>query len=437
MSDSDRERSPLPATSISTLCRYCGQEYSKLNVEPFLLIKCPHCQCPDYQGKANRSQHILIDTKYQEFLTEKGESNPGRIGSDVSHNRDETQTGTVFPTLCRYCSQEYSKLNVDYFALIECPHCGCPDYQGKANRSQHILVEFKYENFLVEKGESDRIKTRPVITPNTSDTPLTPINRKTDSISPDSPVDNIETSSNPAILVRINQLEDQVHQLNTENQELKQALQKAQDDHMTLKNQVRQSLKGLYQITTTRLVNLEKQIAELEGNGQSRNRPLKQTALTDGVSAEMTNQTVNDDQYMSLYTPSELDDTSNPFNVDAIPDPFAVEMTEQSVMNCLNNQHKRILFERKRTGRYWIHPIQDAPGEDPIYHLGLKPDECLTQDRLLFVKSCFHVAHEERDSFSFQMIRPAIVKPVNYGDAWELLERGQIERLPSQDTNHA
>jgi hypothetical protein len=413
---SDRPNSPpLPGTSIPTLCRYCGETYSKLNVDHFSLIECPHCQCPDYQGKASRLQRALVDEKYKVFLAEKGEPDRSRMGSDVSHNRGETQTEAVSRNVINGVRQKISQERLGEKSPAT-PRAAEHTPYGR-------LYPALFQDVLAQIGKLNQ--------------EIQGLKDQNQSLSPDSPEDDIKTSSNQAILTRINQLEDQVRRLKTENQELKQALQKAHDDHMILKNQVRQSLKGLYQITTTRLVNLEQKIAELEGNSQSRNQPLKQTSLTDKIAAEMTDQIVNVDQHMPLHTPSRLDDIINPSNLDSIPDLFAVEMTEQSVINCLNNQHNRILFERKRTGRYWIHPIQEIPGENPIYHLGLKPDECLTQDRLLFVKSCFHVAHEERDGPNFRMIRPAIVQPVNYGDAWELSERGQIERLPSQDTNHA
>jgi len=112
MSSDSPNRPPLPGTSISALCRYCGQEYSKLNVEPFLLIKCPHCQCPDYQGKANRSQHILVGDKYQEFLAKKGESAPTSLGAGISHNREATQTDVVLRNVINVAQQKTSQLRL-------------------------------------------------------------------------------------------------------------------------------------------------------------------------------------------------------------------------------------------------------------------------------------------------------------------------------------
>ncbi len=109
MSSDSPNSPPLPGTSIPTLCRYCGETYSKLNVDHFSLIECPHCQCPDYQGKASRLQRALVDEKYKVFLAEKGEPDRSRMGSDVSHNRGETQTEAVSRNVINGVRQKISQ----------------------------------------------------------------------------------------------------------------------------------------------------------------------------------------------------------------------------------------------------------------------------------------------------------------------------------------
>ena len=428
MTDPDTKISslPLPGSLFSVQCRHCGQKFEKLNTDSFSVIECPYCGCPDYQGRANHSQSILAERQYQRFVAQK------KSRKTNSQPPKHKSKGQQIKTQCRYCEESFLKIDTEIFSLITCPNCGCPDYQGNVRPSQIVLFESKYQEFLsrrekaqtsppekssklsstntpdsraepsstekiIRQESSHKTKEIPVITPHSSTSLPTPRKQQKTSTPSDSPFSEIQSSPSQDILARIGELNTRVNKLEQENQELKKALQHIEQVNKALQGQIRQSLDRVNQDIKKELTSIENQIRGLEKDESSQSKPLKSRSLPGGISVEMTDQTVRD---------------------------------------CLNNNHQNIIFEERRNGRYWIKTIRGSYNNETVFYLMLRGNINFTPESLVFIQVCFEIKNPENPSRQFEIIRPAFVEPITSSKEWTLLKRGKLEFLSSQEDDH-
>lgn len=358
MSSDSPNRPPLPGTSISALCRYCGQEYLKLNVEPFALIECPHCKCPDNQGKANHSQHDLVAIKYQNFLAEKGESNSDRIGADVSHNCDENQTNVVL---------------------------------------RNVI------NVAQPKTSQPRLRENPSATPRAAE---------------HTPYGRLDPVSSQDVLAQIGKLNQEIQGLKDQNQSL-----------------------------TNRVMILERDVTDLkailQGQTVSEHSHGEPSALESSYDAWDQDQD-HHHQWEPLRTPDWLDEY-NHLEKAAVQNfmetyrPTEASPTQDSLSNDWVGRQEPIYFEENTSSSsYWFIPVDPSEGSRAIYYSVLSKRKFRLTDGVIGpIQSSFlcRVQGEEDDnSFSpnhvklseFRVIYPAIVEKIPDG-RWRLEQQGLLD----------
>ena len=296
---------------------------------------------------------------------------------------------------CLSCGKNFYREKTNKFTLIACPYCGCPHSQGaffignetflkqkQINAKAEVEVQKKQEKNsedwaewikkLVEHKISD--VTRKIEEDNKGlREKIEKLQKQLQESKPNEQISETSNQVNQELLMRLDRLEEQLHHQYREHQATHQQIYRYE----------------------RQILDLSERLAKISQIQQ------KHEALLD--------------------KPVAVSDVSKP-ELNLIP----VDMTEETVHNCLNNNRDVILFQNKGTGRYWVKPMQDGENDTKIYYLVCKKTVKFTLESLTLVQSCFEFENPDAPSSQVEITLPAIVSLSGPGNTWQLVKCGKL-----------
>ncbi|MEO0769174.1 MAG: hypothetical protein AAFY72_07020 [Cyanobacteria bacterium J06649_4] len=112
-----------------------------------------------------------------------------------------------------------------------------------------------------------------------------------------------------------------------------------------------------------------------------------------------------------------------------------VKQTADSVRQYFQGTGKAIEFEASAAGKYWIVQSTEIQNHTPSYYLVLRRDVRLNRQNLGSVRACFDLENAINPKHGFDLVSPAVLRPIKGTHLWMLIRRGAVRfRLPPADS---
>ncbi|MEO0769173.1 MAG: hypothetical protein AAFY72_07015, partial [Cyanobacteria bacterium J06649_4] len=132
------------------------------------------------------------------------------------------------------------------------------------------------------------------------------------------------------------------------------------------------------------------------------------------------------DKDLSLNPEAQFIEQYNGDYLEFKEDFINIEQTENSLRKFLEGIGGAVELETNLKGKYWITKSEQIQKNQSNYYLVLRKDVQLSKGKFESAQACFDIRNEINPEFGFELVAPAIVRPIYGTNLWMLARKGSV-----------